>query len=437
MYSVGGNKTVHLKNIHDRLFQNTFLRHNAIFFLGSLVVSIVNYAYYPVLGRLLNIEQYGEVQVLISFFLQLTLLLAVLSQVTVNVVANHTDKGKQDRLIFELEKLAVMAGAATLVVGVTLSPVIGNALKFESPAPFIILLLAFISTIPFTFRSAFLRGQQQFGQVSLGNVIVALGKLVGAVILVMIGLGVNGAIGGLIIAQLIAFAYIATRARQRGFPGANLGGYFSKPDMKLLLPELKYALFVLGVSLAIVILSSIDVIAVKYFFDATTAGGYAGIATVAKIIFFLTASVAQVMLPVVKLDRPSGENRKFLLKSFLILAVLGGSVSVGFAVAPEWVVTILMGQTYAPYAHLLPILGLALFLVSVINLVASYYMALRRYRIIGVMGAGVALTLGLLLTRHENLTMIVQSMAIAAAALLGMIVMWRVALEMRTRKNNE
>jgi O-antigen/teichoic acid export membrane protein len=50
------------------------LWHNGIFFVGSLVASVLNYLYYPVLGRMLHPAAFGESQTLVSMFLQVAML---------------------------------------------------------------------------------------------------------------------------------------------------------------------------------------------------------------------------------------------------------------------------------------------------------------------------------------------------------------------------
>jgi len=77
---------------------SSFVRHNAIFFFGSVAVGVLNYVYYPILGRMLSVEAYGEVQALVSLFLQMLVFLVVMSQVTINVVANYTDEDKKRRV---------------------------------------------------------------------------------------------------------------------------------------------------------------------------------------------------------------------------------------------------------------------------------------------------------------------------------------------------
>ena len=411
--------------LKQQILKSVFLRQNAIFFIGSLIVSVLNYAYYPALSRLLSIEQYGEIQVLISIFMQLTLLMTVLTQVTVSIVANYSDKHKQQQVMFELEKLALYTGGVVIILGIILSSPVSQALKFDSAWPFFVLLLAFFSTIPFTFRSAYLRGRQQFGTVSVANIIAAGSKIIASMAFIGFGLGVAGAIGGVIAAQLLAFGFTILRARKHGFGRPVGSSWRTLPDIKLLLPELRYTAFVLSVSLSTTLLFSLDVIAVKYFFDAETAGGYAGVATIAKIIFFLTASVAQVMMPTLKDHLPKAEHRLTLMKSLIMVGVLGGVTTALFALAPGPTVRLLMGTTYEAYAHLLPLLSVALFVISIVNLIASYYIALRRYKLTFPILAGLLATILLLGYRHSSLDAIVQNLLLGATATIISIVIWR------------
>ncbi len=71
------------------------------------------------------------------------------------------------------------------------------------------------------------------------------------------------------------------------------------------------------------LLSVADVLIIKHYFDAETTGLYSGIATIARIIFFVTASISGVLLPHIKLTNRVEENLKTLRKAFGIIFVLG------------------------------------------------------------------------------------------------------------------
>lgn len=411
-----------------------FLRHNAIFFVGSVAIGVLNYIYYPILGRLLEPAPFGEVQTLVSLFLQLAIFLGVLGNLTVNIVANHGDEPAGRRTMLELEKLSLIVSFIGLAIVVVLAPVLQQFFKFESFVPFIILAVAIVVSVPSTFRSAYLRGKKRFGLTSVAGLVAAAAKLAFSVVLIWLGFGTIGAITGLVLAQLASFAYAAIKARQIGFDQSLWTNFFQPPDMKLVLPELKYAGLVLVSSLTITALYSIDIIAVKHYFDAHTAGEYAGIATVARIIFFLTASIAQVLLPSVMLRNAAGKNRDILFKSLALTAMVGGSALLAFWVMPDFITRLLMGDEYARFAYLLPRLGLVVFVVSLLNLLMLYFMALRHYAIAFIAIMGLAVTCGLVGIHHDSLQAIVDSMLGGSVALATLLAAWMLLRITRSKR---
>lgn len=424
-----------LKKVVSTVRSSTFLRHNAIFFAGAVAVGVLNYAYYPILGRMLDIEAYGEVQALVALFLQLVIFLTVLSQITVNVVANYKDELQKQKVVYELEKVALYMSLFMLLVVVAFGWQLKDFLNFTSVWPFIILMFAVVATVPLTFRSAFLRGHKKFGLVSGINLTAAATKIIFSVGLVAVGWSTGGAIVGIVAAQVVAFLFAAHAAYKIGFRRPEGASHATLPDLKVLRPEVKYGLFVLCGSLIVTVLSSIDIFVVKHYFSPQVAGEYAGISTVARMIYFLTASVAQVLLPSVRINQPARENRMFLVKSLALVGVLGGGALLVFTLFSKQIITILMGHAYTTYVHLLPELSLAMLIISVLNLVISYYIALRRYQISGIVIFGALVTGWLLFVNHTTLQDVVNSLTIGSASMLGMLVLWRVyyAWKMRTR----
>lgn len=415
------------------LRKSSFLRHNAIFFLGSVAVGVLNYVYYPVLGRLLDIESYGEVQALVSLFLQMTIFLTVLSQVTVNIVANYTDEEQKRRVVFELEKLALLFFSILLAVVALFGWKLKAFFHFDSVWPFIILMLALVAAVPLTFRSAFLRAHKKFGSTSVANLLAAAAKIVFSAGLVVLGWNTLGAIFGIVLAQILAFGYAIIQSRKAGFARPEGARLWGRPDVAALRPELKYALLVLCGSLIVTILSSIDIFVVKHYFSAEVAGQYAGVSTVARMIFFLTASVSQVLLPSVKVSMPAKQNRQFLLKSLALVTILGGSACLVFALFSHRIVTLFMGNAYGRYAHLLSLLSITMFVVSILNLIISYYIALRRYQISGIVIAGALVTGALLGTHHATLDAVVDSLLFGSLTMLAMLTLWRLTLYYKMR----
>lgn len=166
-----------MRNLLRSARRSQFLKDNAVYLFGSIAVGAFNYLYYPVLGRLLAPSAFGEVQTLVSLFLQLGIFLSVLGLVTVNIVANYKDEAQRNALVLEFEKLAFVLSLGLLALTIIFQSKLQEFLQFESPWPFVILMLSLVATVPFTFRGAFLRGKKRFGVAAISNVLGAAGKL--------------------------------------------------------------------------------------------------------------------------------------------------------------------------------------------------------------------------------------------------------------------
>jgi len=414
-----------------------FLKDNAIYLVGSIVVGVLNYLYYPVLGRMLPPSAFGEVQTLVSLFLQITIFLSVLGLITVNIVANYKDEEQRNAVVLEFEKLAFVISAALVLLTVIFQSSLRQFLHFNSSWPFVILMLSVVATVPFTFRGAFVRGQKKFGVSAISTIIGAGAKLLFSVLLVLVGFGTIGAIGGLILAQVVAAAYVAWWALRLGLKRGNNARRSALPDFKVLLPELRYGLLVLVGSLVITLQYSLDILVVKHYFDAHTAGLYAGVASVARIIFFLTASIALVLMPSVRLHQPAAQNRKLLVKSLLLFAALTIPTLLFFIGFPKFVIGILMGSSYESMAGLLPKLGVAICVIAILNLFVSYYLALRRYGIAVVVLAGGLTTYGLMLWHHASPSAVVTSLLVGSLAMVGLLAVWLIATNVLKKGTEE
>jgi O-antigen/teichoic acid export membrane protein len=396
--------------IVQKLRSSKFLRYNAIFFFGSVIVGVLNYIYYPILGRLMTPASFGEVQALVSLFIQFTIFLNVLSMITVTIITNYKDSDQAHRVIFELEKLALYLALGILLLSIIGGEFLRTSLHFESSLPFVALALAVVVSIPLTFRSAYARGKKKFGVASASQLIGSAVKIVFSIGLVVMGLGTAGAIFGIVGAQTAALFYAAFAAMKLGFERPLGASYRRLPNMKTIVPELKYAVSVFAGLLAVTLLTSVDIIVVKYYFDAHTAGLYAGITTVARIIFFLASPIGQVLMPSVKLEQTAEQNRALFLKSLLLTIGICGIVLLACVVVPSQLVGIMMGEKYVKYATLLPPLATAIFAASLSSLGMLYALALRQtsVAIVGIMGF--VITLGALLFWHGSLQAVVYDM---------------------------
>ncbi|MBI3889494.1 oligosaccharide flippase family protein [Candidatus Saccharibacteria bacterium] len=399
-----------------QLKANPFLRMNAIFFIGSMAVAFLNYLYYPILGRLLPTSTFGELQVIVSSFMQMTIILNVLSMVSISILINEKNKQKAQVTIYELEKLSIYFGIAALAVAAILAGPLRVALKFESIYPFLAIAVVFIVTIPLTFRNAQLKAAQDFSGTSISGAIGAVAKLIFSVLLVFMALKTFGAIVGILAAQIAALLYTNVRAKRHGYHKPQ--GRKGAPDLTLLRPHLPYAAFVLGLSLITTLQVSIDVTVVKYLFDPETAGNYSAVATISRIIFFAIGSIVAVLLSSLDMKKPLIENRRVLLRSLGLATGIGGSIALVFCLFPSFVMHLLMGTRYDVLTHLLPLLSLSTLAASLVTLFTTYHIALHNYRCLLPIIIGALITITLLILQHSTLELVVTDILIGSTLML-------------------
>ncbi len=401
-----------------RALASQFLRHNAIFFAGSMLVAFLNYLYYPVVGRLLSPADFGEVQAIISLFLQASVFIQVLGLVMLGIFRRYPEGRARAQLAGELEWLALLIGGGLLGIVALASPALQSFLQFQSIIPFLLFAFAVFLGIPLAVSNSYLQGAHRFGQLAWTNIVGAGAKLLASAALVLSGLRASGAILGLLIAQAANLAYTSRLAHHAGRPPLRLQARW--PSLAVIRPELRYAGLVLAVSLCINTLLSLDIIVVKHYFSPTEAGFYAGIATVARIIFFAAAPLAAVLIASVKHGQ-SAHNHQLFVRSLGLLALVGGGCLAVFVLAPQAVIQLLIGGRYLVFASQLPRLGLAIFLLSLANLLLYYQMALRQgVSAVAAIG-GLIVMCVLLFWQHQSIALVVNSLIEGSVCLLILI----------------
>jgi O-antigen/teichoic acid export membrane protein len=398
------------------LAQDSFLRHNLILFCGSMMVAVFNYLYHPILGRMVGIEDFGEIQTLISLFTQYAIIIGVFRIMAVNVVSNLGEEQAREPLS-ALYKTALILTSLVCILLIVLSPLMRDFFRFHSNTPFVILAFILLLGTPQVFAEAMLQGRHRFKELSMSQGIVAISKLILAVLMVYAGWSVNGAIGAILVAELLAILYLSKNTgfisylRPRAMPITSRIRY-----------HYTYALLVFTVSLSISFLLSADLLAVKHYFSEKDAGFYGGISIIAKIIFFATASVANVLLPSIRLDDAKRTNHAVLRKSLYLVLLAGGAALLLFAFFPTTIISLLLGRRYLLYAGLLPSLSLSIFLISLINLLFSYMLAVRNGKGLHIALAAIILMIGLEYSHHDNLGAIVGNSIIVSTATLTALV---------------
>jgi O-antigen/teichoic acid export membrane protein len=396
--------------------ESPFLINNLIFFSGSLVVAALNYLYYPILGRMLDPIHFGEVQTLLSLYAQAAVFLNILTYVTIHVTVNTDDPETRNHLLLRLERIALLGGYGALAVALVCTPLLRSFLNFTNPWPFVALVIALAISIPMALRMAFLRGKKLFLKATLMDGIGSFAKIVLSVALVVVGWKTFGAIMGLALSQIISLAFGVAWVRRAGFSG--FGWHKINIPLSRLRPQFAYAAGAFLATSTITAIMGLDIIAVKHYFSPEVAGTYAGMATIARIVFYITAPFMGVLLTMVSINQPQRKNLLQLGGSIALISMIGGSALLVLALFPDFFVRVLVGPKYLAYASYLPRLSLAMLLLGIANALLMYQVTMRQYRVALYATVLVVLSVGLVYWNHTTVVSVINDIVCSSVAVL-------------------
>lgn len=364
----------YLKNVDffSKIFSLTS-KQIGIMFLASSLVNIFNYAYNIILGRILGPSNYGVLVTLLSIFLIFGSLSGSLSLVLTKFTSQFKAEKKESN-IFLLLKYSFLGilffSLISFFIFLIFSNKIANFLNIESDTPIIILGIAisFLSLI--TPLRGILRGLQKFTYLGLNLVIESLIKLILGILFVILGFGINGAIGALPISTIISVFIVL-------FPLNFLMSYKVK-DSSINFKEIFRYFWPVFISMTcFFILINMDIILVKHFFNSIEAGIYSVAVQFGKIVFFFPISVTFVMFPkITELYILKKDTSKVFFKYLILVLFMCLAITSLYYIAPDFLINLFFGKQYSNSANLIFFYGIAMTLYSLVFIFINYFLSI-------------------------------------------------------------
>lgn len=399
--------------MNKRLLANSF-----IFFAGTMVLSVFNYLYNAFMGRFLGPADYSIIGSLLAFISIITIPTNAVATVAMRFTAYYHAKketGTIHAFFRRFNKKLLILGLAAAVLIIAFSPILTNFLHLPSPIPVMLIAPIMIFAILLPLNRGILQGLQRFGQAIFNQNIDPFLKLTLGLLLVKLGLGINGAVVAIVISSFVAYLasfwplrpVLKVPATQIGRVPAEVKNFSAVALVAFLLATL---------------LMNIDILLVKHFLPAHEAGLYTALSTMGKIILFVTTPVVSVMFPMISdLQGRDEKHYRVLLQSIILVLTVSLVGVTGYYLFPELIVKILYGSDYLPVASLLGLFGIVMMLYSLINLWINYFLSIGDRHFIWPLILSVIIEIGLLLARHETFLHVIEDLLIAM--IIGFVVL--------------
>ncbi len=263
-----------------------------------------------------------------------------------------------------------------------------------------------------------LQGFQRYRAVAFSIVGEATSRIIFGLLLVGVGLDVTGAFLGAALA-FAAMALVLLVPLGRELPPADPESAAESPLRELLVGA-RAPVIALTLLLAI---QELHVIVVKHEVSGDAAGSYAVAAVAAKAIIWIAVGLGMYLVPEAARRVKTGEDARSILVRCLGLIVAGGVPMVLIYVAAgKPLLEAVFGEDLTLASDALPWLGLAMVLLACTYLAVQYLLALRQYRFIWILAAGVVAEVLALVAVGDDLTRVAMALlavqAVCAAVVL-------------------
>ncbi len=415
-----------------RLFDK-LTKQISLLFISSMVASVSNYFFQIFMGRSLGPADYGILASLFSLFSILSVPAGVLQTVTAKYTSNfkaHKELGKIAKLLKGLLKRVSLFGLVGFILFIIASKSISSFLHIPSRLPVIITGVALISAIISPIVGGAIQGLQAFGYLGIGMIIGALVKLFSGIFFVYLGLKVNGALLGLILGSLAGILFLVI----------PLKPIFTKNkvDYNIDFTEIyPYFLPTFIMLLCFMIITNIDLILVKHFFDPAQAGYYAAASIIAKIILYLPGAITLVMFPKTsELYALNKEHRPILKKSLFYGILLCGTALLLFLTIPSLIVKFIFGGEYILIIPLIGIFSSAMCFFALCSILFLYQLSIHELTFLKTLIIGTIAEVILITLFHTSLTQVI-SILLGVALFLFLSNVYYVFVSLEKKKHNE
>lgn len=310
------------------------LSGSAILLSGLGFATLINFAYNIAVARFLGPTAFGHTTAVYTLLILISAVTLSFQILTAKIVAQHDTRESQAAAYRGFHWRGWVAGILVGLLLLLFRNAVTSYLNLPSPTLIVLLGIGTAFYVPLGARRGYIQGVCNFRLLALNLVLEGLVRLVGSLFMILMGTGVTGVIAANVVAVITAY-------------------FFAKPELHLTIgsvpkipvafrESLQAAVFFSGQ----VLINNCDIVVVKHFFPSESAGIYAAVAMVGRVVFAFSWAVVSSMFPIAAEDRSEKEDYGVLGTSLLLVFAICLLFAAGLGLAPERLWTWLFGSQF-------------------------------------------------------------------------------------------
>jgi O-antigen/teichoic acid export membrane protein len=335
---------------------------------GSSLVGVTNLVYNVLTARMLGPTGFAHATAVYTLLMLASAITLSFQVVCAKYVASHEDESEKNAIFARLHIQAWIAGTGIGLLLFLFNGTLQHYLNLPDPGLISWLALGTAFYIPLGVRRGYVQGVHAFRALALNFMLEGLVRLGGAYLLILLGLGVQGAVLASVIA-VIASYFLAEPTPRFQLHARRMPMPFGEGVQAIV--------FFCGQ----VVINNFDIVLVKHFFASNEAGIYAAVSLVGRLVNMCAWSVVNTMFPVSAATRSSDREARPVLFMSLFLVLLILSVLVfGLWAIPSFLWRTLFGShfelgNYGGLAALLILYAITTGIYSLSSVMITYEMS--------------------------------------------------------------
>lgn len=381
-------------------FSSPPLETASLFLLDGLA-NVIDFAFHFWMGRVLIPSDFAVLQTLNSIALVYVTASGVFQPVVSRFIAEARGRDQLDSIPATFQsflRAALILGTILSILCISFAVPLAQFLNLPAWTIQLSAALIFLSTLR-PIAAGVLQGQERFLAFGFARLALSLGRILFVVLLIPAGIGLTGAVialpFGWLVSVICAFLLVGKLLW-------NLLSYKSPPKtlkvfeetfgVSILQEGWKLSAYALFAYFAYMSLTSLDLVWVNQNLDGDSAGAYASLVLMRRIVALLPGVAVTIMFPrAAKILAQGRQPHRLLAQTALIVLAAGSALTILYFIFADQLIAIIFNDKHLAAASLLGPMGIAMIGVSLSSIWLNYYLAERPRNFVILLAAAVAL----------------------------------------------
>lgn len=318
-----------------KTLQARIVSGSVVLLAGSGLTTAINLVYNIMVARFLGPKGFGQATVVYTILTLISAVTLSFQIISAKMVAQQSSPEGKAAVYRGFHRAAWASGILVAIILLSFQRAIADYLNLPGSVLVALLAIGAAFYVPLGSRRGYIQGTYGFRRLAINLVVEGVFRLGGSVLLILLGLGVEGVIAANAAAVMVAYLTAAPKLAAR-VPNPLRFSYALREASQAMV-------FFSGQ----VLINNCDIVLVKHFFLAREAGLYAAVAMVGRVIFAFSSAVVNSMFPLVAGTRDEERKDLRVIATALSLVLGTGSVlALGLGIAPAGTWTRFFGSGF-------------------------------------------------------------------------------------------